>query len=240
MSMVARTRRVVIAVAVLALLAGGTRALARSRTVQLFGTLVARADISAPLVALTFDDGPTRAVVGPLLRVLEEKDVKATFFVIGAELDAAPEAGRALVTAGHELGNHTWSHERMVFRSPGFIRDQLERTDARIRQAGHRGPIAFRPPYGYKLVALPWVLARSGRVTVTWDVEPDSSPEVAASPQRIAEHVAARVRPGSIVLLHVWYPARRASLDAVPLVVDAVRARGYRFVTVSQLVRLDA
>jgi peptidoglycan/xylan/chitin deacetylase (PgdA/CDA1 family) len=161
--------------------------------------------------------------------------VPATFYVTGAELAAAPEAGRALVAAGHELGNHTWSHQRMVLKAPAFIRDEIERTDTRIREAGQRGAITVRPPYAYKLVGLPWYLARHDRVTVMWDVEPDSYPAVAATAAGIAAHVAERVQPGSIVLLHVWYPSRRTSLESVPLIVDTLRGRGYRFVTVSAL-----
>ena len=103
---------------------------------------------------------------------------------------------------------------RMVFRSPGFIREEVERTDAVIRAAGYQGPIYFRPPFCYKLVGLPWLLARSGRTSVTWDVEPDSYRDVAASASGIVSHVVERVRPGSIVLLHVWHGSRQTSRAA--------------------------
>ena len=214
-----------------------TRELARARGFQLFGRLVDRVDTTEPLVALTFDDGPTAAPLERVLGDLAARQVAATFFVTGAELEANPEAGRRLVAAGHELGNHTYSHARMVLRSPGFIRRQVEQTDALIRAAGQRGEIHFRPPYGYKLVGLPWYLAQTGRTTVIWDVEPDSFPQVAATAPGIVAHVVERVRPGSIILLHVWYENRQTSRDAVPPLIDALRARGYRFVTVSQLLR---
>ena len=214
-----------------------TRALARSRSFQLFGTLVARVDTPRQVVALTFDDGPSAKYLDDVLEPLATRGVRATFFVTGAEATAAPTATRRIVEAGHELGNHTYSHARMIFRTPAFVRDEIEGTDAAIRAAGFGGTIHFRPPFGYKLAILPWYLASTGRTTVTWDVEPDSYPDVAASPEGIARHVVERVRPGSIVLLHVWYAARRTSREAVPLVVDGLRAKGYQFVTVSELVQ---
>jgi peptidoglycan/xylan/chitin deacetylase (PgdA/CDA1 family) len=235
-------RRAIIAVAVLlgaVVSLVGVRAVARSRTFQLFGDLLARVEVSEPLVALTFDDGPTADRVGTVVAMLAPRRVRATFFVTGDELAAVPEAGRTLVAAGHELGNHTYSHRRMFLKSPGFARDELDQTDALIRAAGYTGPIAFRPPYGWKFLVLPWVLARTGRTSVTWDVEPDSYPDVAASSARITAHVLERVRPGSIVLLHIWYPSRQTSLDAVPSIVDGLQAKGYRFVTVRELLRMQ-
>lgn len=215
----------------------GLRTLAASRTVQTFGTLVARVPTEKRLVALTFDDGPTRAPLDTLLATLASRRVRATFFVTGRELAAAPDAGRRLVGAGHELGNHTFSHRRMALVAPGTVRAEVEPTDSLIRAAGHRGPIHFRPPYGHKLLALPWYLSRTGRTTIMWDVEPDSYPEVAASPEGIVRHVLSRVGPGSIVLLHVWYPGRAASLAAVGPLVDSLHARGYRVVPVRELLR---
>ena len=106
-----------------------------------------------------------------------------------------------------------------------------------IRAAGHRGPIHFRPPYGYKLAMLPWYLSRTERTTVTWDIEPDSWPEVAATPEGIVTHVLERVEPGSIILLHVWYPSRATSLAAVGPLIDSLQARGYQVGPVRDLLR---
>lgn len=215
----------------------GTRALAKSRTVQLFGNLVARVPTEERIVALTFDDGPTPDVVDSIVAALAARDVRATFFVTGAQLADAPEAGRKLVAAGHELGNHTWSHRRMVPVSATTVRAEIEPTDSLIRATGHRGPIYFRPPYGYKLLALPWYLARNDRTTVTWDVEPDSYDDVAATSDGIVRHVLAEVRPGSIILLHPWYRSRATSLAAVGPLIDSLRARGYVVAPVRELLR---
>jgi peptidoglycan/xylan/chitin deacetylase (PgdA/CDA1 family) len=225
---------------ILALLAGlaaaaGLWQLSNARRFQLFGEIVARVATADPVVALTFDDGPTPRYTAEVLALLRAYDARATFFVTGREVAAHPDAARQIVADGHELGNHSYSHPRLVLKTPARIRDEVERTDAAIRRAGYEGPIHFRPPYGKKLVGLPLHLARTGRTTVMWDVEPESYPAVAEDAGRIAAHVLERVRPGSIVLLHVMYDSRAASRAALPLILDGLRQRGYRPVTVSEL-----
>ncbi|HLM68707.1 MAG TPA: polysaccharide deacetylase family protein, partial [Longimicrobium sp.] len=181
--------------------------------------------------------GPTPAGADAILPLLDSLGVRATFFVNGNSLAERPDVARRFVAAGHELGNHTWSHPRMLLKSQPAIRREVERTDSVIRAVGHAGPIHFRPPYGKKLVGLPWYLHRTGRTTVTWDVEPESFPEVDGNAERIAAHVLERARPGSIILLHVMFPSRAESRRAVPAIVAGLRARGYRFVTVSELMK---
>ncbi|MFL5618589.1 MAG: polysaccharide deacetylase family protein [Gemmatimonadaceae bacterium] len=217
------------------LVLAGVRELARSRTFQLFGTLVAETKPHERIVALTLDDGPGDVIVDSLIAVLRAHGAHATFFLTGRELAESPEAGAKLVAAGHELGNHTYSHRRMVLVTPGRVREEVERTDSLLRAVGQRGPIWFRPPYGYKLVGLPRYLASTGRTTVMWSIEPDSYREVAATPEGIVRHVLDRVRPGSIIILHPWYPSRRTSRDAIGPLVDSLHARGYRVETVGRL-----
>jgi peptidoglycan-N-acetylglucosamine deacetylase len=215
----------------------GVRQLARARTVQLFGRLVADAHPRDSHVALTIDDGPGDVIVDSLIAVLRAHGAHATFFLIGRELAQSPEAGTKLVAAGHELGNHSWSHSRLIFKTMTRLRGEVERTDSLLRAVGQRDPIWFRPPYGYKLVGLPRYLERTGRTTVMWSIEPDSYPDVAATPTGIVRHVLERVRPGSIIVLHAWYPSRRTSLAAIGPLVDSLKARGYRVGTVGELLR---
>ncbi|HYH86354.1 MAG TPA: polysaccharide deacetylase family protein [Pyrinomonadaceae bacterium] len=209
--------------------------ISRSRTFQFFGQLVPRVNTSQKVVALTFDDGPTPDATGQILSALAEEHVRATFFVTGAELEKNMAEGQRIVAAGHELGNHTYSHERMVLVTPSFVRQEIERTDKLIRDAGYQGEIYFRPPYGKKLFALPYYLSKTGRKSITWDVEPDSYPEVAADSDKITEYVLSRTRPGSIIILHVMYPNRSESLKAVKKIVEGLRVQGYSFKTVSEL-----
>lgn len=220
------------------LLLAGIRELARARTFQLFGVLVAETHPRERVVALTLDDGPGDRIVDSLIDVLRVHGAHATFFLTGRELAESPEAGAKLVAAGHELGNHTYTHRRMIFVTRLRVRREIERTDSLLRRAGQREPIWFRPPYGYKLFALPRYLESTSRTTVMWSIEPDSYPEVAATPAGIVRHVLDRVHPGSIIILHPWYPSRRTSRAAIGPLVDSLHAHGYRVETVGAL--LDA
>lgn len=217
------------------LLLAGIRELARARTFQLFGVLVAETHPRQRIVALTLDDGPGDRIVDTLIDVLRTHGAHATFFLTGRELAESPEAGAKLVAAGHELGNHSWSHARLIFKTTTRLRAEVERTDSLLRAVGQREPIYFRPPYGYKLVGLPRYLERSGRTTVMWSIEPDSYADVAATPAGIVRHVLDRVHPGSIIILHPWYPSRRTSREAIGPLVDSLHARGYRVETVGAL-----
>jgi chitin deacetylase len=210
----------------------------KSRSFQFFGGLVSRVETTERVVALTLDDGPTQAGVEAVLPVLDSLGVKATFFVTGRELEANPEAGRRIVEAGHALGNHSWSHRHMALHSMSFIRREVERTDSLIRAVGYDEVIPFRPPFGRRFLLLPFYLKQTGRKTWLWDVEPDSYADTAASADRIAEHVAEHVRPGSIVLLHVMYASRAESRRALPLIVRRLREQGYTFVTIPGLIAL--
>lgn len=229
---------VAVAILLLGLLGTGAWRLHKSRTHQLFGERVRRVETPDSLVALTFDDGPTPGFTDEVLEILGRTGTPATFFVVGSSVEASPAAAAALAAAGHELGNHSYSHRVMVGRTPAWVTREIARTDSLIRAAGYRGPIHFRPPYGKRLVVLPWVLSRMDRTTVLWDIEPESFREVAADPDRIRAHVLERVRPGSIILLHPFFEARRPTLEALPGLIEELRVRGYRPVTVSEL--LDA
>ncbi len=205
------------------------------RTYQLFGELIPRVETTRPLVALTFDDGPTPEYTDAVLSMLREKQVKATFFVIGQELERNPEEGQKLVADGHQLGNHTYSHQTMVFQPFSFIQDEIERTDKLIRKAGYQGEILFRTPYGKKLILLPYYLANTGRKHIYYDVEPESFPEIAASADKIVAYVLEKTRPGSIILLHVMYASGTESRKALPRILRGLQDKGYQFVTVSEL-----
>ena len=213
--------------------------ISRSRTFQFFGWLIPRVSTSQKVVALTFDDGPTLDATGQILSALDQQHVRATFFVTGAELEKNMAEGKKIVAAGHELGNHSYSHQRMILVTSSFVKGEIERTDKLIRDAGYQGEIYFRPPYGKKLFTLPYYLGKTGRKSITWDVEPESSPEIAADSDKIAEQVLSRARPGSIIILHVMYRSRSESLKAVRKIVEGLKAQGYSFKTVSELLAAE-
>src|SRR5574341_58905 len=210
-----RTKLLIAAPVILLVGAVALWQVSKSRTFQFFGLIVPRVNTSEKVVALTFDDGPTPSATSEILKVLDEMNVKATLFVTGADLERNMSAGRKIVAAGHELGNHSYSHSRMILVSPDFVQQEIEKTDRLIREAGYSGEINFRPPYGKKLLALPYYLSQTRRKTITWDVEPDSNPKIARDANQIIEYARSQVRPGSIILLHVMYPSLQESLNAV-------------------------
>src|SRR5690606_18100200 len=106
---------------------------------------------------------------------------------------------------------------------------------ALIRASGQSGDIHFRPPHGIKGLSLPYFLGKTGRRTIMWSMEPDSGGALESSGTAIAEHVVANAEPGDIILLHVMYGSRRASREAVPGIIEGLHARGFEFVTVSEL-----
>lgn len=209
----------------------------RARCFQLVGDLTCRVETTRKLVSLTFDDGPTSAGLDAILPVLDQYQVRATFFLVGETVERRPDQARRLVQAGHELGNHTFSHRRMLLRWPGTYAEEIGRTDALLRAAGEREPRLLRPPYGKRLIGLPLAARQAGYRTVTWDVEEDASQR---TPQLYANHIASRVRPGSIVLMHPMYGNRDVVRDALPRIIEELRAGGYRFVTVSELLAAKA
>lgn len=217
------------------IMGAGMWAIVDARSFQLAGNLVAKMDTTDRVVALTFDDGPSAAYIREILSTLLDHDVLATFFVTGREVDENPELARMLVEAGHELGNHSYSHQRMLFQSTEWYRQEVERTDLAIRRAGHQGEIYFRPPYGKRLLGLPRYLARTGRTTVMWDIEPESYPELAEDAVRMAAYVIDNVEPGSIVLMHLMYASRETSRQALPLIITGLQERGFELVTLSDL-----
>lgn len=209
--------------------------LSSSVTFQLFGEFIHKVDTEQKLVALTFDDGPTPHYTAGVLQLLDLYQVKATFFVTGADTQRYMTQAKQIVAAGHQLGNHSWSHQRMVFMALEEINREIEGTDQQIRAAGYQGDILFRPPYGKKLVLLPWYLAKTNRTSVTWDIAPETFDEDSEDPQTMAAEVLDQVEPGSIVLLHLMYKNREASRAALPLIIKGLKEKGYRMVTLSEL-----
>lgn len=207
--------------------------LSKSRTYQIFGDILSRVETDDRVVALTFDDGPTKEATPEILRILKENGIRGTFFLCGKEIEANPAEALTIAADGHEIGNHTFSHQRMVFRSWSFIAGEIEKTDNLIRNAGYSGNIYFRAPYGKHLFLLPYYLQKTGRLHVTYDVEPETIGDVAGNPQKIVEHVFANTRPGSIILLHVMYP--KATRDALPEIIRGLKAKGFSFATISEL-----
>jgi peptidoglycan/xylan/chitin deacetylase (PgdA/CDA1 family) len=184
------------------------------------------------LVALTFDDGPS-PYTAQVLAVLQRLHVHATFFEMGARVALYPDATRAVLRDGDVLGNHTYTHPNLELETKAGVRDQIRMTQREIRDVARVTPHWFRPPYGAVNEGIVRIAAGLGLRTALWSVDPLdwSDPGTAA----IEERVLSRVRPGRVVLLHDGGGWRGETVAALPDIIETLRARGYRFVTLDQM-----
>jgi peptidoglycan/xylan/chitin deacetylase (PgdA/CDA1 family) len=184
-------------------------------------------------VALSFDDGPY-PLTPSFARMLRANHAVATFFMIGSQLNPRYRSTlREELRNGDALGDHTWSHPDLERVSATEVRNQLRGTREVIRRESGYTPCVFRPPYGSYNSSIVAAARSLGLATILWDVDPTdwALPGTAAIEQR----VLAQVRPGSIILSHDGGGPRGETLAAYPYIIRQLRARGYRFVTVPQL-----
>jgi peptidoglycan/xylan/chitin deacetylase (PgdA/CDA1 family) len=234
---VTHRRWITAAGAVVLLLASlfGVHRLVNARCFALTGPVICRVETSRPLVALSFDDGPTELGVRAVLPVLQAHGARATFFVLGSQVTASPHLVREIIAAGHEIGNHSFTHTRMLGRSQAFYDDEIGRTQAVLRQVGIV-PETFRPPFGDKLVGLPLAVARAGLQTIMWDVsDPGTS-----DPDVYADEVVSAARPGSIILMHPMQTQNETARQALPAILEGLRRKGLEAVSVQELLASTA
>jgi peptidoglycan/xylan/chitin deacetylase (PgdA/CDA1 family) len=186
------------------------------------------------LVALTFDDGPS-SYTPQVLRVLERERARATFFVIGREVAGGAADVRRELADGNAVGNHTWAHPN-VSGGGSFAADQLRRTTRAVRAATGYSPCLFRAPYGAVSGALFAVARAHGMLTIGWNVDPMDWSRPGAD--AIYSRVVGAVQRESIVIMHDGGGPRNQTVAALPRIIATLRARGYRLVTVPELLRL--
>ncbi|ADB53806.1 polysaccharide deacetylase family protein [Conexibacter woesei] len=182
-------------------------------------------------VALTFDDGPS-ALTPNFLDVLRSKGVKGTFFMIGQQVAPNASLVRRMLAEGHELADHTWSHPN-VSAGGSFASGQITSTAGAIQAASGFRPCSFRAPGGAVSPALTGLARGLGFTTVQWDVDPLDWKTPGSD--AIYSRIVGRTRNGSIVLMHDGGGPRSQTLAALPRIIDTLRARGYRFVTVADM-----
>jgi peptidoglycan-N-acetylglucosamine deacetylase len=179
-------------------------------------------------VALTFDDGPNPPYTGQILGILARYQVPATFFCVGLQASAHPADVARTAAAGHGLGNHTWSHPFLPDLTRAQLAEQLDRTDEAVsRAAAGREPGLFRPPYGARSPDVLRWLGERGSPIVLWDVDPSDWARPGAAV--IAGRVLTQARPGTIVLMHDGGGDRSQTVAALPLVIEGLLDRGFRF-----------
>lgn len=192
-------------------------------------------ETKAKLVALTFDAGSSAEPVPKILRALAQRGLHCTFFLTGQWMERYPEAARQIAEAGHELGNHSWSHPAFTSLSDEQIREQLRRTEEIAqRVCGRSTKPLFRPPFGARDERVRTVVAEEGYLTVYWTIDSWDSVKKEITPQMITDRVMRYMRPGAIVLMHC---GSEATAEALLQLLNALEAQGYQVVTVSELLR---
>ena len=202
-----------------------------------YGPVTSSGPSERPLIALTFDDGPNDPATSRILDVLRQYQVRATFFVVGHNAGVFPQTLRRMAAEGHMIGNHSYHHQkRYALLDPEY--DDVTMTQDAIREIAGVTPTVYRSPNGFHT---PWQLAavrRAGLITVHWNVQTLDWERPA--PPVIAQRVFDHAKPGAIVLLHDGDDTRSGvdrtpTVEALPLIIEGLRARGYQLVTVGEL-----
>lgn len=190
---------------------------------------------SRPVVALTFDDGPHPEFTPKLLDILRHNGVRATFYVIGRNVETYPEIARRIVSEGHEIANHSWSHPALTSVGATRLRQEMEKTNDAIVRATGRRPTNMRPPYGAINDRVRQAILRDhGLDVILWSCDPLDWKRPGA--EVVRQRMVDGATPGGILLAHDIHPG---TIEAMPGTIRDLKAKGYGFATVSQLLALQ-
>jgi peptidoglycan/xylan/chitin deacetylase (PgdA/CDA1 family) len=205
---------------------------------KLFGDVFARGSILTPYIALTFDDGPSEYTQN-ILDTLSKYNVRATFFLIGKNVEKYPQIARRIVLEGHSIGNHTYSHPLLAPVEPvSKIKKELEMASNVIESTCGIKPVFFRPPHGWRS---PWMMniaRKEGYTVITWTISPDDWLPINA--KTISHRVLSKVAGGSIILLHDGLETkisnRIQTVESLSEIIQELKSKGYEFVTIDELI----
>lgn len=192
------------------------------------------------VIALTFDDGPDPEETLPILDVLHEYHAKCTFFAIGKKIAAYPDVAKRVIEEGHELANHTYNH--VYFKKPiseQLIQKELELTETEILKISGRHSSLFRPPGGMYDETLVEVSNHMGLKPVLWSWHQDTRDWNRPGVWNIYSKVLRNARNGDIVLFHDHVHGQSQTEEALKIILPELEKRGFRFVTVSELIELS-
>lgn len=190
--------------------------------------------VEGPFVAMTFDDGPNATLTPKLLDLLAAHKMKATFFVVGQNAAEYPEILKRAASEGHEIANHSWSHPDLGKMGDDAVRRELQKTDDAIRAAIGTRPTLMRPPYGSITARQKaWINELFGYRIIIWDVDPLDWKR--PGPKVVTNRILNETKPGSIILAHDIHPP---TIEAMPATFTQLEAKGFKFVTVSELIAM--
>jgi peptidoglycan/xylan/chitin deacetylase (PgdA/CDA1 family) len=187
-------------------------------------------------IALTFDDGPWPHTTGQVLDILKKNNVKATFFVVGRQVQTYPQLLKRIVADGHALGNHTWSHQYHRYDSAGAARE-IDRTTQLVYKLTGIETVLFRPPGGILNNGLAAYAQQKKYAVVMWSA--DSLDWRYGSPSTLTNRVLKETSAGGIVLMHDGGGNRAKTVQALPQLIAQLKKRGYTFVTVQELMEMQ-
>lgn len=202
-----------------------------------------RAPAATKGVALTFDDGPDPEFTPRVLEILREHKVTATFFCVGARVRENPALAKAIVEAGHTIGNHSDSHGMWInFSFKAKLAAEIRACNEAIQQATGKTPAFYRAPHGFKNPSLGDALKAAGMVAIGWQVRGFDA--VVNNAAKIAQRIVEKAKPGGVILLHDGSGLqgsndRKATLEALPVVIDGLKARGLEIVPLPQLLGVE-
>lgn len=187
-----------------------------------------------PEVSLTFDDGPNPPYTSQVLAILQHYGITATFFDVGRQVQAYPDLVRQEYGSGHSVGNHTWGHANLPALSAPSVIWQLTTDEDIIEHTIGVRPVFFRPPYGAFNTLTLEDINKFGLIAFMWSVDPRdwSRPGVKA----IVARVLYQTRNGSVILMHDGGGNRSQTVAALPIIIESLQQRGFRFVSLQQLI----
>lgn len=186
------------------------------------------------VAAITFDDGPDPVDSPAVLDILKEKDVRATFFVLGEAAHSNPDLLKRIVTEGNEIGNHSFKHDYQQRR----LVEEMNQTDREVFAATGNHTFYYRPPGGFLSKSQLETIKSNGHIVALWSV--DSKDWRNPGVNQIVNNVVKNVFPGAIILMHDGGYHRTQTVKALGPIIDALRNQGYRLVTLSELKKMDS
>ncbi len=184
-------------------------------------------------IALTFDDGPHPYLTERILEILERYNVKATFFMVGVNIENYPQAARAVLAAGHEVGNHTYSHHHMNGMSENACIDELNRCEDALEELCEYRPHLFRPPEGALNDGIKHSTVVNDYSLILWSL--DTRDWETKNAEQIAQTVLDSICSGDIVLMHDFIGHNSKTPEALEILLPELLSRGFHPVTVSRL-----
>jgi len=199
--------------------------------------MITEVSTSQKAVAITFDDGPNPIYTPQVLEIFAKAEGKATFFMIGEQMEKNPELVKEAAEQGHEIGNHTYSHPKLTELTPADCLAEIERTEQMIRELTGKKPVTFRPPYlDYNHETISVVESKGYSMIGALNLEAQDWEQPGV------DHILAAskksVKNGSILIFHDGYGDRSQTIQAVRELVSDLKSQGYQLLTVSELLNL--